>query len=351
MKAKTAIENGFKETEIGLIPSDWNFSTVGTACEKPQYGFTETASNKPIGPRFLRITDIAENGVDWTVVPYCKCPQELIEKYKLKTGDIVFVRIGATTGKSYIIRECPLAVYASYLIRVRTKSGVIPEYLYYFFNSDAYWKQIDARKGSSLKKGVNGSILAELKFPFPPLQEQQKTSFVLSKIQRAIEQQEKIIEKTKELKRSLMQRLFTYGLRGEGLKETEIGLMPKNWNLVFIGELITNKVLFIQNGFPCGKWNDKGIGILQIRPFNISDEGYIDLNTVKHIQTDKKIDSYLLKKEDVVFNNTNSEELVGKTALWQAKKEAVLSNHMTIIRILKKDKVVPLYLARLLHKK
>ena len=222
------------------------------------------------------------------------------------------------------------------------KSFLVPKYFYY------YLLHVPLES-----KGYNRhyKYLKEKEIIFPKKSEQGKVAFVLSEIHRAIEQQEQIIAKTKELKRSLMHRLFTYGLRGEELKETEIGLMPESWNLVSIGELIANKVLFIQNGFPCGKWNDKGIGILQLRPFNISDEGYIDLNTVKHIQTDKKIDSYLLRNEDVIFNNTNSEKLVGKTALWQAEKEAVLSNHMTIIRISKKDKLVPLYLARLLHKK
>jgi len=222
------------------------------------------------------------------------------------------------------------------------KSFLVPKYFYY------YLLHVPLES-----KGYNRhyKYLKEKEIIFPKKSEQGKVAFVLSEIHRAIAQQEKIIAKTKELKRSLMHRLFTYGLRGEELKETEIGLMPESWNLVSIGELIANKVLFIQNGFPCGKWNDKGIGILQLRPFNISDEGYIDLNTVKHIQTDKKIDSYLLRNEDVIFNNTNSEKLVGKTALWQAEKEAVLSNHMTIIRISKKDKLVPLYLARLLHKK
>jgi restriction endonuclease S subunit len=115
-----------KETEIGLMPESWEAKRVKDVCIKPQYGFTETATGKEVGPKFLRITDITEKGVEWNAVPYCKCPTDKIEKYKLIKGDILFARIGATTGKSFIIEDCPLAVYASYLIRVRTTKSSAP---------------------------------------------------------------------------------------------------------------------------------------------------------------------------------------------------------------------------------
>lgn len=81
-------------------------------------------------------------------------------------------------------------------------------------------------------KGYNRhyKYLKEKDVIFPEKAEQQKIALVLSELQQAITLQEQIIAKTKELKRSLMHRLFTYGLRGEELKETEIGLMPESWS-------------------------------------------------------------------------------------------------------------------------
>lgn len=78
-----------------------------------------------------------------------------------------------------------------------------------------------------------------------------------------------------------------------------------------------NDILYFQNGFSCGNWNENGIGILQLRPFNVDDYGKIDLSQKKYIETDKKIDNYIIQKDDIIFNNTNSEDLVGKTAIWQ----------------------------------
>lgn len=88
------------ETEIGTIASDWKVAPLSAICEPPQYGFTASAEEQG-NVRFLRITDITDFGVKWPTVPFCECPTELLNKYRLASGDIVFARIGATTGKSY----------------------------------------------------------------------------------------------------------------------------------------------------------------------------------------------------------------------------------------------------------
>jgi type I restriction enzyme S subunit len=73
--------------------------TVEELCSKPQYGFTDSAKYEPVGPKFLRITDIQNGRVNWKQVPYSSCPEK--DKYLLQSGDILFARSGATTGKSF----------------------------------------------------------------------------------------------------------------------------------------------------------------------------------------------------------------------------------------------------------
>lgn len=233
------MREGWKDTELGLIPVDWEQSILSEYAEKPQYGFTDSSSNSG-NAKFLRITDITDTGVNWNDVPYCNCPD--VDKYKLVDGDIVFARIGATTGKSYIIKNPPKAVFASYLIRVRTRSKLLSDYLIYFFNSEYYWEQINSQKGNNLKGGVNGSILSDLKIIVPPTPEQRKIAYVLSTVQKAIEQQDKLIRHSTELKKALMQKLFTEGigwLSGAETrqKQTEIGLVPESWEVKGFDEL------------------------------------------------------------------------------------------------------------------
>lgn len=150
----------------------WQIKMVGDFCEPPQYGFTESATDEPVGPRFLRITDIQEGKVNWEIVPYCRCPEP--SKYLLKRNDLVFARTGATTGKSFLIRDCPRAVFASYLIRLRVRDSVSIDYLYLYFQSPSYWEQIADEKKGTGQPNLNGSKLARLKVPIAPLDEQRR---------------------------------------------------------------------------------------------------------------------------------------------------------------------------------
>jgi type I restriction enzyme S subunit len=228
----------FKETELGLLPDNWTVSSIAESCYRPEYGYTASAEKEPVGPRFLRISDIQERGVDWETVPHCRCDEDAKRKHRLRPGDLLFARIGATTGKSFLVRSCPEAIYASYLIRIKTKE-IDPDFLYYFCNSEMYWKQINANKADKLKGGVSGSVLAQVKHCLPPPREQRAIVTVLSKIQAAVEVQEKIVATLKELKAATMAKLFREGLRGEPLKQTEIGEVPESWEIVRVGDIFT----------------------------------------------------------------------------------------------------------------
>ena len=118
-----------------------------------------------------------------------------------------------------------------------------------------------------------------------------------------------------------------------------------------IDDFYQRDALYIQNGFACGEWNDNGKGIVQLRPFNVTTNGEVDLSTTKFVEVERDLKPYLLRMNDVIFNNTNSEELVGKTALWTKEQTAVLSNHMTIVRVLKEDELSPQFVALYLLKK
>jgi type I restriction enzyme S subunit len=293
---------------IGKIPVGWSIKTVADICDKLQYGLTASAnSSSDIGPKFLRITDITQSGVNWDKVPYCECQIDQIEKFRLFNNDILFARIGGTTGKSFIVKNPPQSVFASYLIRLRVLSGKDnPNYLYFYFQSPFYWQQINANKDNNLKGGVNASVLSELQIISPPLKEQQKIAAVLFKIQQAIEVQESIIEATQELKKSTMQHAFTYGLRGEKTKETEIGRMPESWEIKKFGGFATlhrgydlpvqnrkeGKVPIVGSNGICGYHNQskiKGPGVVTGRSGSIGMSYYINddywpLNTGLYVE-------------------------------------------------------------------
>jgi type I restriction enzyme S subunit len=169
------------------LSSGWKTLEVGDFCEPAQYGYTESATDRPVGPRFLRITDIQDGRVDWDRVPYCLCPKP--DQYLLRPNDLVFARTGATTGKSFVIRECPeAAVFASYLIRLRIRDTVLVDYLYRYFQSPAYWAQIADEKKGTGQPNLNGSKLERLKIPIPPFGEQRAIVSYLDALQAKVDE-------------------------------------------------------------------------------------------------------------------------------------------------------------------
>lgn len=205
------IENVCEEN--GKLPEKWKIKAVSSICYKPEYGYTESAQEKSIGPKFLRITDIQDGEVKWDEVPYCKCPSSTLNKYKLAPDDILFARTGATTGKSFIIEKCPEAVYASYLIRIKTKEEVIPRYLYYFFNSSLYWNQVNRYIGGSAQGGINASLLSKIKVQFPTKEEQEKIVQRIDSIGQKILAEDNYLQKMQKIKGGLMQDLLTWKVR------------------------------------------------------------------------------------------------------------------------------------------
>ena len=203
-----------KETEIGEIPEHWEVTQLGEITKKPQYGYTQSASEESIGPKFLRITDITESGVNWATVPYCECGDDDLEKYRLAEGDILFARTGATTGKSHLIDSAPAdAVFASYLIRVRAMEEINSAYLHAFFGTKAYWRQIGQSRTGSAQAGVNASRLSNLTLPSAPQREQQQIASTISVIDTKIAAEEQRKAALEEVFRSALEQLMTGQIR------------------------------------------------------------------------------------------------------------------------------------------
>ena len=161
-------------TRYGDSSDELRSVRVREIADSIQYGHTASAILRQEGPRFLRITDIQDGGVDWDSVPSCDIVADDVPRYRLSAGDLVFARTGATTGKSFLIGNCPEAVFASYLIRVRASKEVDPRYLALFFQSPDYWQQIERGKRGIGQPNVNGKVLGEIELPLRPLPEQRQ---------------------------------------------------------------------------------------------------------------------------------------------------------------------------------
>ena len=164
------------------IPASWQWVRIADISSDILYGVSESAKTEG-SYKLLRITDIQNSGVNWDSVPYTEYDPNKVKQFLLQNGDLLFARTGATVGKSYLVEDVPTnAIYASYLIRIRTVREVLPEYLKLFFESGFYWTQITLGSVGIGQPNVNGTSLGQLILPIPPRSEQIRILSATSRI-------------------------------------------------------------------------------------------------------------------------------------------------------------------------
>ena len=175
-----------------------------------QYGYTETATTEPVGPKFLRITDIAQNYIDWNGVPYCPISEENHEKYVLSEGDVVVARTGATVGYAKMVgRNIPDSVFASFLVRIRP---IDDEYRYYFglaITSAEFLNFVQTNAGGSAQPQANPPLLGEFELSIPNKQSLPEFNTKISSFLGVIESNETEISKLHEVKDTMVKMLLS----------------------------------------------------------------------------------------------------------------------------------------------
>lgn len=161
---------GHEQVKItGGVPEGWDRLSVAECCEKSTYGYTASANQDAIGPKFLRITDIVPSSISWADVPYCEADEATTKKYQLKEGDIVVARTGATVG--YAKRMPSLSepvIYASYLVKFSPNKSVVDDLLLgVFMESEQYKDFVRGNAGGAAQPNANAQILGGAKLLVP----------------------------------------------------------------------------------------------------------------------------------------------------------------------------------------
>ena len=224
----------------------WPVVKLGDVAERVDYGLTASAKEDNEGPRFLRITDMQDDAVDWSTVPSCECSEKEFKENELSVGDIVFARTGATTGKSFLIRHLPRpSVFASYLIRVRPTDEVDSKYLAYFFKSPQYWFQITAMAEGAAQPGVNSSKLKELEIPLPPLPEQKRIAAILDKADAIRRKRQQAIQLADDFLRAVFLDMF-----GDPVTNPKGWPVDKFGNVFDVRDGTHDSPSYVSSGFP-----------------------------------------------------------------------------------------------------
>ena len=267
----------------------------------------------------------------------------------LKDGDILFARTGATVGKSYLVNSLQEnAIYASYLIRVQTYNQVLPEFVKYFFESGYYWSQILCNSVGIGQPNVNGTILANLMLPIPPITEQKrivkeltKWLSIIDKIDRGKENLQDAIKhaKSKILDLAIHGKLVPQDPNDEPATDllkrinpkAEIisdnghyQKLPEGWCVCHINE-ISESLL----GKTLDRTKDIGEFKRYVCAVNVQ-WGYFDFTTQKRFRIEAKdFERYAVKKGDLLICEGGD---VGRCTIWDNDTEMYYQNALHRVR-------------------
>lgn len=164
------------------IPDQWKWVKAKNILSRIQYGFN--GAGKQRGDyRLLRITDIQNNKVNWSSLPFCDINADSASDYQIHRSDIFIARTGGTIGKSFLLNEDKdYVVFAGYLIRFQLIKKTMAEFLKCFLNTPLYWNQVASEKAGTGQPNINAISLGNLLVPIPPDREKERIIKKLNKL-------------------------------------------------------------------------------------------------------------------------------------------------------------------------
>ena len=277
-----------------------------------------------------------------------KAADELTSGTYIEDGDLLVAKITPSfeNGKQGIIEGLPLPFgYATTeVIPINDIPGVSDKRFLacYLLRSSVRSALASRMEGSTGRQRLSASTLANLEIMLPPLAEQRAIARILRAAQDAIAARRREVTLERERKAALMQRLFTHGVRGEPAKQTEIGEMPQSWQVMRLGDVLAQT----QYGLSL---RGESSGDHPILRMNNLVEGHVDITDLQYVTTDDAtVRQFQLAQGDILFNRTNSYELVGKTALFDLSGTFLFASYL--IRVVPlAEKLLPGFLSAYLN--
>jgi len=281
----------YRKVERGKVK--WEWVKLGQIIKgKPQYGANTPALEYFENIRYVRITDIDDNGFlkDEKV-----SPKEVSEKYILEDGDLLLARSGSV-GRSFLYKSDKYKnekmLFAGYFIRFKIDAAkALPDYIFYLTKSAYFNNWIESIKRSSSQSNINAVEYQEFSFPLPPLEIQQQIVERLNK-------QQAIIEKAKEMEKAIIESGIDDAIFDGDWEWTELGEVAELIRGPFGGSL--KKEIFVDSGYAVYEQSHAITG---------------DFSKVKYFITKDKFNEmkrFEVKPNDLIMSCSGT---IGKTAI------------------------------------
>ena len=351
-------------------PDDWKVTTIGDLTERVGSGVTPTGGSevyKDSGVIFIRSQNVTNEGLKLNDVAYIdfnihtKMLASSVENF-----DVLINITGASIGRvTYVPKGFPVANVNQHVceIRLEEPSEAAAKFYSYILQSDIGQRQIHCLNAGGNREGLNFQQLRSFVVPEPPKEQLDKIAKILSTVDNLTEKTQTLIEKYTAIKQGMMADLFTRGIdmttgdtpnsKGGKLrpsydaapelyKQTELGWVPKEWEVKLLGEIST-----ISSGITLGNEysGSDAVEVPYLRVANVQD-GYLDLTEVKAVKIPPShVAKYLLEVGDVLMNEGGDFDKLGRGTIWDGEVEGCChQNHVFKVRA-HRSKLFPEYLA------
>ncbi|MEZ5613801.1 MAG: restriction endonuclease subunit S [Rhodocyclaceae bacterium] len=322
-----------QQTEIGEFPSAWSIDRVDSAFDIQQGKQVSKRNRDGEHQRpFLRTKNVFWNRLELTDLDEMHFSEAEQTRLELQENDLLVCEGGSIGRTALWNNKVDGCLYQNHLHRLRAKDDKAhPQFgvywLWYAFDvANLYF----GRGNVTTIPNLSQSKLAELPMALPPLPEQKKIAHILSTVQRAIEAQERIIQTTTELKKALMHKLFTEGLRNEPQKQTEIGPVPESWEVVPLVNLLREP---LRNGHSAKATTDED-GIRTLTLTAVTQRDFSIENTKVTSADPYRVRDMWLKSGDIFVERANTADYVGLAALYEGPEDfAIFPDLLIRVRV------------------
>lgn len=253
------VPDGYKQTEVGIIPNDWKISKLGNI-GKFKNGINKDAGSFGHGLPFINLMDVFGKTHISGDEKFGLIDSNEVERkeYNIKVSDVLFIRssvkpsgVGLT---SVALQDVKDAVYSGFMIRYRSKGELDTGFKKHCFYDSGFRGRLIAASTVSANTNINQEALKELQIVYPSnTKEQTAIANALSDVDTLLSELEKLIAKKQAIKTATMQQLLTGKTRlprfaiyadgdkkGQikGTKTSELGEIPEDWDVTRLELLI-----------------------------------------------------------------------------------------------------------------
>ena len=166
-----------------------------------------------------------------------------LAKYCSQEGDVIFSRVGSVDRCSYVSKEYSGWLFSGRCLRVRPRSGINPEYLYYFLTNEGTKQYIRNIAVGATMPSINTKLLNEVPITIPSLDDQHRIASILSSLDRKIELNNKINADLEEMAQAIFKNWFVdfEPFKDGKFVDSDLGMIPEGWKVGCLGDITSNK--------------------------------------------------------------------------------------------------------------